>query len=206
MKTFPILYAVLSLVLLFGCAKREELAARLAEERRVAEAKSPPSPSEFRDAAMRGDTPGVLAAIERGVDVNATDEEGRTALQLAAFDGHHEVVKLLLDRGANADHADVKGRTALMFASTGPHLDAVNLLIAAGADVNAVDSDEQFTALMFAAAEGQMEVVEALLRAGADPNRQDIDNDTATDFAAQNGHAEIVSLLQSEAVPASQSP
>jgi ankyrin repeat protein len=186
------------LVLLpLGCSKREDLAARLAEEKRIAEQKTPPSTSDFREAAMRGDREAVLQAIERGVDVNAPDEENRTALQMASFDGHTEVVDLLIDRGALVNHLDSKGRTALMFAATGPHADTVDLLITAGAELDLVDSEEHFTALMFAAAEGQLAIVEALLRAGANPDLRDVDNDSALNFAAQNGHAEVVSLLQS---------
>jgi len=184
-------------VLVFcGCAKREDLATRLAEERRVVEAKAPPSPVEFREAAMHGDAATVLQMIQRGVDVNALDERGRSALQLSSFDGFDEVVKLLLDAGADTKHVDTQGRTALMFAATGPHLDAVKLLIDAGSPIDAVDKEEQFTALMFAAAEGQLEVVEALLRADANPNTRDVDGESALDFAASNGHQSVVSLLE----------
>ena len=197
MKTlFPLGFALV-LFVFCGCSQREELAARLSEERRVAESKAPANPSEFLEAAMRGDQSAVSALIERGIDVNVLDEEGRSALQLASFDGHHEVVTLLLKRGANVDHIDAKGRTALMFASTGPHLETVELLIKAGASLDAIDHEEHFTALMFAAAEGQTEVVKALLRAGADPDLRDVDGDSALTFASQNGHAEVVSLLES---------
>lgn len=184
-------------IVLCGCSKREDLAKRLSEERRIAEAETPPSPDEFREAAMRGDTAAVLQMVERGVDVNALDKEGRTALQLASFDGFDEVVKLLLQRGADATHVDSMGRTALMFASTGPHLETVKLLIEAGSPINAVDNDERFNALMFAAAEGQLEVVEALLRAGANPNARDVDGESALDFASANGHSQVALLLES---------
>jgi uncharacterized protein len=202
MKAKSTIFVTSLLLVVVGCSKRADLATRLAEERRAAEERTPPSPSEFLDAAMQGDLPAVLTALERHVDVNVTDESGRTALQLASFDGHHEVVQLLLDRGAKVDHVDSAGRTALMFASTGPNVEAVNLLINAGASIDAVDNEEHFTALMFAAAEGQLAVVESLLRADANPDARDVDNDSALDFAAKNGHAEVVSLLESVVVPA----
>lgn len=180
----------------FGCAKREELAVRLAEEKVANDAKAPPAISEFHEAALRGDLDFVSGAIERSVDMNAVDEEGRSALQLASFDGHHEIVGLLLKEGADVNHVDLMGRTALMFASTASNIEAVNLLIKAGATIDAVDNDEQFTALMYAAAEGQLEVVESLLRAGADPDLKDEDGETALDFAASKGHAKVASLLE----------
>ncbi len=187
-----------------GCRKREDLATRLAKEREDAAAKAPPSPTEFLEAAMRGDYEAVLAALERGMDVNAVDESGRTALQLASFDGFHEVVQLLLDRGATVDAVDAAGRSALMFASTASNIETVELLLEAGASVDLVDKEEHFTALMFAAAEGQIEVVRALIRAGAAPGTLDVDVESARDFAASKGFAEIVSLLDSlQSPPAS---
>ena len=48
---------------------------------------------------------------------------------------------------------------------------------------------------MFAAAEGQIDVVKKLLAHGAKTSLTDKDGDTASDFAAQKGHTEIVQLL-----------
>jgi ankyrin repeat protein len=49
---------------------------------------------------------------------------------------------------------------------------------------------------MTAAAEGQLEVVRHLLDHGADRSLEDTDGDTALTFARQNGHAEVVKLLE----------
>ncbi len=149
----------------------------------------------FGDAALDGKFETVRRALESGINVNATDDQQRTALMLASFNGHTTVVKLLLDEGATVDHRDAFGRTALMFAATGTDAETVELLLDAGADVNAVDSGEGFTALMHAAAEGQTKVVQVLLKHQADPDIRDVDGDTARDFATQNGHAEVVNLL-----------
>jgi ankyrin repeat protein len=149
----------------------------------------------FLEDALNGRIEEVRKAIEAGVDVNASDEDQRTALLFAAFNGHTAVAKLLLDQNASLEHRDAAGRTALMFAASGPNAETVELLAEAGAEVNAVDTDEKFTALMHAAAEGQVKVVEVLLKHNADPAIQDADGDTARDFATNNGHAEVVRLL-----------
>jgi ankyrin repeat protein len=149
----------------------------------------------FGDAALNGNIETVRQAIEGKVDVNATDDQRRTALMLASFNGHTPVVELLLEASASVDHRDASGRTALMFAATSSNVETVKTLLDAGAEVNAVDSGEGFTALMHAAAEGQVEVVKVLLEHNADPDIRDVDGDTARDFAAQNGHAEVVRLL-----------
>jgi ankyrin repeat protein len=151
--------------------------------------------SAFLDAAFHGKAETVQQAIKAGVDVNATDEQQRTALMFAAFNDHTSVVKLLLEHGASVGHRDATGRTALMFAATGANAESVELLIEAGAEVNSADTGEGFTALMHAAAEGQIKVVQVLLKYNADPTIRDADGDTARDFAKKNGHAEVVQLL-----------
>ncbi|WP_168205176.1 ankyrin repeat domain-containing protein [Bythopirellula goksoeyrii] len=151
--------------------------------------------SAFQDAALAGDGRKVQQAIDGGIDVNQADDQQRTALMLAAFNGHTPIVKLLLDDGAELDHRDALGRTALMFAATADNGETVELLIDAGADVNAVDTGEGFTSLMHAAAEGQLKVVQILLKHQADPTIRDVDGDTALDFATQNGHTDVVNLL-----------
>jgi ankyrin repeat protein len=49
---------------------------------------------------------------------------------------------------------------------------------------------------MTAAAVGQLEVVHLLLDRGADPSVRDVDGDTAPSFARENGHVEVVELLE----------
>ena len=82
-----------------------------------------------------------------------------------------------------------------MYAASGPNHETVRVLLEAGAVPNVVDKGERFTALMFAAAEGQQEVVRLLLHHNADVTLRDIDGDTARDFAAKNGHNEIVRMM-----------
>ena len=156
------------------------------------------NPETFREAASQGLTQKVLELVKKGVDVNIPDQEGRTALMLAAFDGHTQIVRFLLDNKAYVDTRDGMGRTALMYAASGPNPETVQLLLERRADPNLVDQDEKFTALMFAAAEGQTRVVEILLKHGADASLLDADGETALDFAQNNGHTEVARLLKTK--------
>ena len=99
------------------------------------------------------------------------------------------------------NHLDATDRSALMYASTGPYADTVKVLLEAGAKVNLIDNQEGFTALMFAAAEGQSEIVTLLLDASADPSLADVDGDTASSFAAKNGHTAVVELIAQHVKP-----
>jgi ankyrin repeat protein len=85
-----------------------------------------------------------------------------------------------------------------MYAASGPNQETVRVLLENGADPLLSDHDERFTALMFAAAEGHVGVVRTLLRHGSDPDIVDIDGDKALDFAARNGHEEVVRLLSDD--------
>ncbi len=157
---------------------------------------SPLSVDKLFDAAHDGELLLVKQALTGdGLAVDAVDAEKRTALMLASFNGHTDVVTYLLERGADVKAVDASRRTALMFASSGPFTETVKVLLKGGADPNATDSFETWTALMFAASEGHKDVCQALLDGGADSNLKDKDGDTALNHAQNNKHQEVVDLL-----------
>ena len=67
------------------------------------------------------------------VNVNATDDNGSTALIEAARYGHDDVVQVLLTHGADVKAKDKDSKTALMLAVQGGHDEVVRLLKQAGA-------------------------------------------------------------------------
>jgi ankyrin repeat protein len=85
-------------------------------------------------AAREGKDDTVKALLSSpDVDVNATDENGSTALIEAARYGHDDVVRALLAHGADVKAKDRAGKTALMLAVQGGHDAVVRLLKQAGA-------------------------------------------------------------------------
>jgi len=203
---------ITSIMLLCSCESRNEpmpttTAAPVQTESVEAPAEQParprvkktkPASQAFFDAALHGDIETVESELKAGVDVNATSVNGQkqTALMLAAFNGHRNLVEMLIAHGGKVNHLDVTHRTALMYCCSGPFPETAQLLLDHGADVNIIDNNEKWTALMFAAAEGQVENVKILLKYGADWKLTDIDGDTAALFAAKNGHQQVAQIIE----------
>ena len=64
----------------------------------------------------------LALALECGADVNAANEDGSTALMLAAQGGHTAIVLAMgLECGADVSATKLDGSTALMLAAQGGH-------------------------------------------------------------------------------------
>ena len=73
-------------------------------------------------AARNGDMAAVQQLIQQGVNIEAKDSAGNTALIYAAGWGRTDVVKLLLEKGANIEARDARrGWTALINAAWAGH-------------------------------------------------------------------------------------
>ena len=70
----------------------------------------------FRMAVINGVKAAVLLQLQRGADVNATDNRGRSALFLAAEKGHAEICRVLLEAGADPSLRDTKENDPLSIA------------------------------------------------------------------------------------------
>jgi tetratricopeptide (TPR) repeat protein len=127
-------------------------------------------------------------------NIEAKDDQGRTALHVAAHRGRIEEVKLLLDKGANIEARDNDGNTPLICAAEAggiirfgkqgadiekyPAADVINLLLDRGAKIEAKSNWGQ-TALHRAAFRGRPDVVKVLLDRGANIQAMDNHGDTA---------------------------
>src|SRR5205085_10033881 len=81
----------------------------------------------------------VHALIARHANVNAQDNQSRTALMAAASNGDLAVVNALLDAGAKIDAADASGGVALTYAAAAGSAAAIEALHKHGATPTAKD-------------------------------------------------------------------
>jgi ankyrin repeat protein len=132
-----------------------------------------------------------------GVDINAWDDGGHTALSLATQHGFVPSVKLLLDRKADPNKADRdSGWRPITYAAFYGYDRVAAMLIDAGADVNATNEDGD-RALLHAVFRGQTHIVKLLLERGADFRPANSKGYTPLMAAEHRRYADIAKILKS---------
>ena len=146
----------------------------------------------------------VKLLLQSGADINflAKGSVKRTPLQRAAELGFYEMVEYLIllnaDVGAAPAHRD--GGTALQLAALKGNLKAVSALLCHKADVDAPPSVVNGnTALEGAARHGRLEAVKMLLNARTAQSKgyDGPQFERAKGYARENGHPEVVELIES---------
>ena len=138
--------------------------------------------SDLRQAAVDGDIGTINSLLAQGVNINAADERGWTALRGAAFIENAQVVKLLLDRKADPNiRTKDDGTTALHQAASSDDIEIVKSLLKAGADPNIRDSFSGMTPLMEAAGLGNVVATQLMIKNNADVNVYDKWGETVLD-------------------------
>ncbi|PKX97442.1 glycerophosphocholine phosphodiesterase [Aspergillus novofumigatus IBT 16806] len=108
----------------------------------------------------------VQLLVDAGVDINYRDDQGETALHVAARFGHDACAKILLE-----GTADQK------------------------ADTELTENTYSWTPLFVACVDGSLSVVELLIEAGANLERLDSSGWSAKEHAALRGHLDIARRL-----------
>ena len=130
----------------------------------------------------------VRLLVDAGVDINYQDDQGETALHVAARFGHTEIASALLegseDQEMNTELAEITfGWTPLFVACVDGHLGVVDLLIEAGADLEKMDISG-WTAKEHAALRGNMTIARKLAEATAVPYTSDSETSSTTDTSS----------------------
>ncbi|KAH7278732.1 hypothetical protein KP509_38G054000 [Ceratopteris richardii] len=97
--------------------------------------------SNWWKAARAGDDAKLMELLsDEGRDVDAVDENGRTALLFASGIGSDKCIRVLVDAGADVDGQDPDGLTPLHMATGYARQNSVSTLIELGADPEIPDS------------------------------------------------------------------
>jgi ankyrin repeat protein len=146
------------------------------------------TPDDFVRAAGQGDLKAVQLFLDGGMDCNAQNSSGSTALIAAAKNGRIDVVNKLLEHKINLNLQDKQGETALMKAAANNEAAVVKALLKKGADANLQDQSG-WSALMKAVYQGNAECVQALVG----QSRQEVNR--ALLVAALTGQKGIAKVL-----------
>ena len=154
----------------------------------------------FELALLEAVTAGNNEAVEfllqlETVNIDHTNEEGKTALMLACERGHEDIVHRLLSAGADVNIQDNDGWTALMRASKHNHISIIHMLLQANANPHLKLLSNGSNTLMVASYHGNYEVVELLISNGVDYQHQRVDGANAFIVACKNGHTQVVEML-----------
>ncbi|XP_051781347.1 photoreceptor ankyrin repeat protein [Erpetoichthys calabaricus] len=154
-----------------ACAQNDTLALQERLQREV-------SPEDAMELDVNGRN-GLMVACYKGfedivtdlsrcpfVNVNHQDNDGNTALMIAAQAGHVTIVNYLVNfyTGVDIEKRDIRGFTALMKAAMQGRNECMAALAMAGADINAVDHYRGKTAKEWALLTGRFETLRKLRR------------------------------------------
>ncbi|NHC62966.1 ankyrin repeat domain-containing protein [Paenalcaligenes suwonensis] len=116
-------------------------------------------------AAMQGDTAAIQQLLAAGVDIEARDAQGRTALLRATRANQVAAATLLIEAGADVNAKDNIEDSPYLYAGAQGFNDILRLTLAHGADLQSTNRYGG-TALIPAAEKGHPETVQLLLDAG----------------------------------------
>ncbi|KAK8005007.1 hypothetical protein PG990_011044 [Apiospora arundinis] len=141
---------------------------------------------------------GVVTLLEAGVNGNAVDKTGSTALHIATRKGDLVCIESLLKAGVMTDTVDGTGSSALHIATQNWSLSIVETLLKAGSDANVVDKSGS-TALHIVARDQrgteELSILEALIKAGVRADVVNRDGSTALHIAIRYNKWEVVKRL-----------
>ncbi|XWS34599.1 hypothetical protein CRYUN_Cryun21dG0052200 [Craigia yunnanensis] len=141
------------------------------------------------------ETEALKKLLERAdIDLNEQDDDGYSALMMAASGGHVETFKLLLCAGANIKLSNKYGETALSLLELNQNGDVFDQLMLECA-LEEANGPIGFYALHRAANRGDLNLVNILTSRGCDINAFDADGYTPLMLAARGGYGGVCELL-----------
>jgi ankyrin repeat protein len=136
--------------------------------------------------------------IRKRENLEATDDNGETALHSASAYSHDDVVNMLLNAGVNPNPVNNRGERPIhivcALAMTPTNIRILYLLLTADADPNAITPDGK-SPLGISVFWGIFEYVRLLLDNGAKVNMKNSEGDTFLHTAALGDHVKVASIL-----------
>jgi ankyrin repeat protein len=145
-------------------------------------------------AASKGYTSEVTRLINLGADINATTEEGVSALMFAILNNHPDAVNTILSFNPALDNQTLTSETPLIMAVKNNLPNITEALIRAGADIDLPDRNGA-TPLHYATINGYFDLTDLLLYYKASIDEKSDDGTTPLLAAISAGFADVSDLL-----------
>ena len=139
----------------------------------------------------------VKNLLDRGVDANSTDGEGKSFLWHAVNNGNRDAVKLLLDKGARVDAPDGGEGTLLHHAARNGSVEICQMLLEKNPELLKKKTSNGNTAMHAAAERGHEDAIRFLLSQGLGAADKNYSNRTPLYIAQQNRQEDAARLLRS---------
>jgi len=178
-----------------SCGGYEDVVSVLLEHSADLEHQNENGHTPLMEAASGGHTGVARLLLDKGAGINTHSSEFKeSALTLAAYKGHVDMVQFLLERGADQEHKTDEMHTALMEASMDGHVEVAKLLLEHGAQVN-MPADSFESPLTLAACGSHVDLAHLLIKHGA--NLEEVNDEGYTPLmeAAREGYLPMVALL-----------
>ncbi|XP_048575772.1 poly [ADP-ribose] polymerase tankyrase-1 isoform X2 [Nematostella vectensis] len=144
-------------------------------------------------AVARCDMEEVSRLITLGMDVNATNEDGSTALHVAATRGARGIVQYLIDHRADINAVDSWGNTPLNYSDMHEHRAVSQLLEGLGARRSSRHYSTQEICEVSSA--GNLQMLRHMVHNGACVSYRDANRRTPLHVSSAEGHLDIVKFL-----------
>ncbi|XP_067661682.1 ankyrin repeat domain-containing protein 50-like [Haliotis asinina] len=153
----------------------------------------------LHSACLGGDVEVVKYVLsENMLNINSREQCGRTAVMLAAENGHKDLVVVLADNGADVSLVDRTGDNILHCACRGGGVEVVKYILSK--KMVYIDSKGHYdkTPVMLAGRNGHTEVVKLLVNYGANLSLRDTYGHNILHSACSEGHVDVVKYILSK--------
>jgi|GEM_PF-4255434 len=153
-----------------------------------------PNNKKLLNAVKKNNFNKIEKLLDNGININAQDKSGKSALLIACLRGYTDIAELLLKKGANINFRDNQGNTALIIASENGNNEIIKLLINNKINIDSKNFNSD-NALHKAVLNGHLDTVKILINNNADINIKNKYGNTPLILCIDNDRFDILKLL-----------
>ena len=145
-------------------------------------------------SARNGNVKTIIQLIKSGADINVTDNNGSSLLNIAFENKYDNLIKLLLDYDIDPNQNDIHGNKIIFYYLENGMYDMVKYFINCGADINKKNGNGD-TLLILSCKKGVFEMSKFIIDHGADINLENDEGDSALLASCSCGFENICNYL-----------